>query len=123
MVLQFDDTAYAKGVVLGSHSSGFEVAIRPGCNGVEATLFLWAAMLAFSASWLARLLGLVVGMLTIQILNQARIISLFYLGQWSQTAFDWFHLYLWPALIVLDTLIVFLIWANINTEPEEPRGA
>jgi hypothetical protein len=24
--------------------------------------------------------------------------------------FDWFHLYLWQALIVLDALVVFLLW-------------
>jgi len=39
-----------------------------------------------------------------------RIISLFYLGQWDRTWFDWFHLYLWQALIVLDALVVFLLW-------------
>ena len=39
-----------------------------------------------------------------------RIISLFYLGQWNQVWFDWFHLYLWQALIVLDALVAFLIW-------------
>lgn len=123
VIQRYDSDAYADGVVLGSHSSGFAVAIRPGCNGVEATLLLWAAMLAFPATWRARALGLVAGMLTIQILNQARIISLFYLGQWNQVAFDWAHLYLWPALIILDALVVFLIWVRMNTEPEAPRGA
>ena len=24
--------------------------------------------------------------------------------------FDWFHLYLWQALIILDALVVWLIW-------------
>ena len=46
----------------------------------------------------------------IQSLNIVRIISLFYMGQWSQVMFDWFHLYLWQALIVLDALAVWLIW-------------
>ena len=39
-----------------------------------------------------------------------RIISLFYLGQWNYTVFEWFHLYLWPVLIMLDVLIVFAIY-------------
>lgn len=123
VIQRYDSDAYASGVVLGSHSTGFAVAIRPGCNGVEATLLLWAAMLAFPASWRSRFLGLTVGVLTIQILNQARIISLFYLGQWNQVAFDWAHLYLWPALIILDALVIFLVWVRMNTEPEAPRGA
>ena len=52
----------------------------------------------------------VIGFFAIQLLNLVRIISLFYLGQWNQTAFDWFHLYLWQALIILDALVVWLIW-------------
>ena len=37
-------------------------------------------------------------------------ISLFYLGPWTYTAFEWFPLYLWQALILLDALVVWLIW-------------
>ena len=43
-------------------------------------------------------------------LNIVRIISLFYLGQWNYTVFEWFHLYLWPMLIMLDVLAVFAIY-------------
>ncbi len=49
-------------------------------------------------------------MLAIQALNIVRIVSLFYLGQWNRHWFEWFHLYLWQALIVLDALVVFLVW-------------
>ena len=50
-----------------------------------------------------------------QALNVVRVISLFYLGQWNATAFEWAHLYAWQALIMLDVLIVWLIW--IGTLP------
>lgn len=43
-------------------------------------------------------------------LNIVRIISLFYLGQWNYTVFEWFHLYLWPMLIMIDVLVVFAIY-------------
>ena len=122
LIQRFDDRVHTYGVVIRDLDTGFAVAIQAGCNGVEATLLLWAAMLAFPATWRARFLGLVVGMLTIQILNQARIISLFYLGQWNQTAFEWAHLYLWPALIILDALVVFLVWVYINPAPQVRDG-
>jgi hypothetical protein len=32
------------------------------------------------------------------------------LGQWNHTVFEWFHLYLWPVLIMLDVLVVFAIY-------------
>jgi len=61
-------------------------------------------------------MGFVVGFFAIQALNLVRIVSLFYLGQWNQVAFEWFHLYLWQALIIMDALVVWLIW--LRTLPQ-----
>jgi exosortase H (IPTLxxWG-CTERM-specific) len=90
--------------------SGFSVSIEAGCNGVEATIVLVAAMMAFPAGWRMKLLGIVIGFLAIQFMNLLRIISLYYLGQWNMQAFEWAHLYIWQSLIILDVLVVFLIW-------------
>jgi exosortase H (IPTLxxWG-CTERM-specific) len=56
------------------------------------------------------LIGITLGLTTVQALNILRIISLFYLGQWNRTVFEWAHLYVWQALIMLDVLLVFLFW-------------
>ena len=106
----FDPHAIAHGKILQSTTSGFAISIERGCNGVEAVIILISAMLAFPASWRHKLAGIGIGFLAIQAMNIVRIISLFYLGQWSRLWFDWFHLYLWQALIVLDALVVFLVW-------------
>ena len=45
-------------------------------------------------------------------LNIVRVISLFYLGQWNCDVFEWAHLYVWQALIMLDVLIVWLVWVR-----------
>jgi exosortase H (IPTLxxWG-CTERM-specific) len=113
----FDSHAVAFGKVLQSTSNGFAISIERGCNGVEAVIILVAAMLAFPAPWKHRLIGIGLGFLAIQALNLVRIISLFYLGQWNRVWFDWFHLYLWQALIVLDALIAFLIWLRYLPRP------
>ena len=39
-----------------------------------------------------------------------RIISLSYLSQWNYTVFEWFHLYLWQVVIILDVLVMFAIY-------------
>ena len=97
-----------------------DVSIEAGCNGVEATLVLIAAILAFPSTWKQKLWGLGFGFVAVQGLNVVRIISLFYLGQWSMTAFEWAHLYIWQALIMLDVLIVWLIWVRrINRDRGE----
>jgi exosortase H (IPTLxxWG-CTERM-specific) len=110
LVSLFDSHAIAIGKELHSTTNGFAISIERGCNGVEAVIILVSAMLAFPAPWKHRLVGIGLGFVAIQALNLVRIISLFYLGQWNRTWFDWFHLYLWQALIVLDALVAFLIW-------------
>jgi len=92
------------------------VRIERGCNGLEAVIILFAAIFAFPAPFKHKIIGFVIGFFAIQALNLVRIISLFYLGQWNQVAFEWFHLYLWQALIILDALVVWLIW--LRTLPQ-----
>jgi exosortase H (IPTLxxWG-CTERM-specific) len=112
LVTLFDADVVATGKVLRSTANGFAVSIEAGCNGVEATIVLVAAIFAFPAPWKSRLLGLAVGIVAVQGLNVIRVISLFYLGQWNFDVFEWAHLYVWQALIMLDVLVVWLIWVR-----------
>jgi exosortase H (IPTLxxWG-CTERM-specific) len=89
----------------------FEIRMANGCNGVNVTILLWAAVIAFPASWLQKAKGLLAGTLAIHSVNLVRFISLFYLGQYSQRWFDFAHMYLWESLMMLDTLVVFWTWA------------
>jgi exosortase H (IPTLxxWG-CTERM-specific) len=118
LVTLFDHDVVATGRVIRSTSNGFAVSIEAGCNGVEATIVLLAAMLAYPAPWKSKVLGLLAGTLAVQGLNIVRVISLFYLGQWNRHWFEWAHLYVWQALIMLDVLIVWLVWVRTL-----PRGA
>ena len=121
IVTFFDPNVVAVGKVMRSTTNGFAVSIEAGCNGVEATIVLVAAILAFPASWKHKLIGLVSGIVAVQGLNVVRVISLFYLGQWDRQWFEWAHLYVWQALIMLDVLIVWLIW--VRTLPKGGGGA
>ena len=99
-------------MVSAARCLGFAISIERGCNGVEAVIILVSAMLAFPAPWKNRLAGIGLGFVAIQVLNLVRIISLFYLGQWNIDVFEWAHLYVWQALIMLDVLIVWLLWVR-----------
>ena len=112
LVTLFDANVIATGKVIRSSTNGFAVSIEAGCNGVEATLVLLAAILAFPAPWKHKFIGLAIGIVAVQALNVIRVISLFYLGQWNFEVFEWAHLYVWQALIMLDVLIVWLIWVR-----------
>ena len=110
VILPFDETVIAQGRILRDATTGFAVSIAAGCNGVEAAIVLIAGIVAFPASIQHKVIAILAGFLFVQALNIVRIISLFYLGQWNYTVFEWFHLYLWPVLIMLDVLVVFAIY-------------
>jgi exosortase H (IPTLxxWG-CTERM-specific) len=112
----FDDNVVAYRNVIRDATTGFGVRIERGCNGVEAVIILFAAIFAFPAPLKNKLIGFSIGFFAIQFLNLIRIVSLFYLGQWNHVAFEWFHLYLWQALIILDALVVWLVW--LRTLPQ-----
>ncbi|MEH6633917.1 MAG: exosortase H [Halioglobus sp.] len=126
IILPFDSSVIAYGKVLQFGDNGFAVSIEAGCNGVEATIVLIAAVLAFPAPWRARLAVVGIGFLAVQAMNIVRIISLFYLGNWNLEYFTWIHLYLWPVLIMLDVLIVFIVYLRYlsnQVQTQEPTNA
>lgn len=106
----FDDSVMSHGVIIYNTVNQFAVSIEAGCNGIEASIILFSAIMTFPRSWKSRLLGILIGLVSLHAVNIVRIISLFYLGQWNMTAFEWAHLYLWQALIMLDVFVVFLLW-------------
>ena len=118
----FDPSVIADGKILRDASTGVGVSIEAGCNGVEACLILLSALLAYPARWWSKLVGVVLGFVAIQAANLARIVTLFYLADWSAAVFEFAHLYLWQALIMLDVLVVWLIWMRWVTAREPDRG-
>ncbi len=118
----FDDNVVAFSNVIRDKTTGFGVRIERGCNGVEAVIILFAAIFSFPAPIKNKLIGFAIGFFAIQGLNLVRIVSLFYLGQWNQVAFEWFHLYLWQALIILDALVVWLIWLRTLPQAKARRA-
>jgi exosortase H (IPTLxxWG-CTERM-specific) len=110
--------ADASGAVLRSPSTGLAIEMKDGCNGVNVTVLLCAALLAFPASWNQKAKGLLIGCAAIQLVNLLRFISLFYLLQYNQAWFDFAHNYLWESLIMLDALAVFWMWVQVvNRSP------
>ena len=123
LVTLFDPHVIAYGKVIQSQSTGFGITIEAGCNAVEACIVLIAAILAFPAPWRHKVRGVAIGIVAVQGVNVLRIISLFYLGQWRMDAFEFAHLYLWQALIMLDVLVVWLIWIRaMPVQVATPHG-
>jgi exosortase H (IPTLxxWG-CTERM-specific) len=115
----WDGHIAAEANIMRNTLSGGGIVIVAGCSGVEAVIILISAVLAFPSPWKYKLIGIGAGFVAIQSLNVVRLISLYYLNEWNQVWFEWFHLYLWQALIILDALVFWLIW--LRWLPREPR--
>jgi exosortase H (IPTLxxWG-CTERM-specific) len=97
----------------------FAVDIRGGCNGLEAVVFVCAAMLAFHAPLRKRLIGAAAAAIILEALNVIRIDSLYLLGVYHRKVFEMFHLAVWQTLMFGAAVLLFLIW----TSKVAPRNA
>jgi exosortase H (IPTLxxWG-CTERM-specific) len=111
LIRLFGGHAVALGDLLENPVTHFRIQMAYGCNGAHVTILLWAAVLAFPASWMQKAKGLAAGTAAIHVVNLVRFISLFYVGQYNRAWFDFAHLYLWESLMMLDTLVIFWTWA------------
>jgi exosortase H (IPTLxxWG-CTERM-specific) len=92
-------------------SSRFAVNINNGCNGIEAMLILLAAIGSFPATMKSRLIGLGIGAVIVQLLNEVRIISLYLIGAYRPSLFQIFHTAVWQVVVILAAIIFFLQWS------------
>ena len=98
------------GVILtaGAHA----VSIQNGCNGIEAVVFLIAAILAFPATWRQRAIGLVAAIVLIQLLNLVRVVTLFLINRYKPDLFELFHLAIWQTVIGGAAIALFYVWTT-----------
>ncbi|MEO8196805.1 MAG: exosortase H [Thermoanaerobaculia bacterium] len=103
-------------------SERFAVNIRNGCNGVEAMLIYFAAVLAFPATWKSRFLGVGLGFVAIQLINLIRVVALFLTGVYLPKLFDSSHTVIWQTVVILSGVLLWILWANrfAGTPPAAP---
>lgn len=97
----------------------FSVNINNGCNGLEATLFLVAAILAFPAAPKARWRAALGGVLLVQGVNLVRVLSLYLIGCYRRAWFETFHLAIWQTIVFAVAIVFFARW----TRGRVPQGA
>jgi exosortase H (IPTLxxWG-CTERM-specific) len=93
-------------------SPRFAVTIYNGCNGLITSLIFVSGVLAFPARWPAKIVGVIGGLLAIQIINLIRILSLFYIGIYLPQFFNQSHIFIWQSLVILAGVTLWIIWAH-----------
>lgn len=102
---------------------GERVSVLNGCNAIEALGILWAAVLAFPAPARSRLGAIVVGSVVIQAVNLVRVASLVVARSLAPSAFPLLHEAIWPALIILLAMAIWLAWIVNWVRPAERAAA
>jgi len=111
-----------EGVVARGHqlvSPYVKLSVLNGCEGTEVVLLLAAAMLAFGTGWRHRLIGIVMGSAFVYLLNQGRVVGLFYCLRYRPSLFESLHGYVAPTLVVALAAVFFMMWIS----HDEPRAA
>lgn len=93
-------------------SPRFAVSIRNGCNGLVTSLVLVAGVLAFPASRRAKVAGVTLGLVAVQLINLVRVVSLFYTGVYFPGIFNEAHVVVWQSIVILWGVAMWLVWAR-----------
>jgi exosortase/archaeosortase family protein len=107
-------TQVVDGVVI--QSARFSMAVRRGCDAVEPTWMVCAAIVAFPAPWRKKLLGLGAAIVLLQMLNLVRLFSLYWIGVAYPSLFNSAHMEWWPTLFILASIVFFLAWKGVSLE-------
>ena len=90
--------------------NGFAVQIIEECTGAYEILIYTAAVCAFPTTWAKKGLGLLLGWPLLYLCNVVRIAVLMVVGRYYPPAFDFMHLYLWQATLILFIVSVWMLW-------------
>jgi exosortase/archaeosortase family protein len=90
------------------------------CDAMDVNILLVSAIVAWSTPARQRLIAAVASVSVIVILNVTRICSLYYVGVYAPRMFEFVHIDLWPAIILLVAVGMFAIFIA-NSRPRAVR--
>ena len=102
-------------------SPRWSLRIERGCDAIDPVALFACALLAFPGAWSRKLAGLVAGTAALMVLNQVRIITLFYVGVYFPGAFQIVHLDVWQAMFIFVALLFWILWALWATPARMPK--
>jgi len=99
--------ANARPVAASIKAPGGGLNILVGCEGVEVMFLLIAAFAAVRLGWRRKLIGLGLGLTLVFVLNQGRILALFYAFRNQRSLFDLLHTTVLPVVLIAAVALYF----------------
>lgn len=88
------------------------VKIVRGCDAIEPMAAFIAAVLASPVSMWPKLMGIIIGTLSLFVINFVRIISLFWVGMYYPDVFTFMHESIWQAAFILLAIMFWAFWVK-----------
>jgi exosortase H (IPTLxxWG-CTERM-specific) len=102
----------------------FSVEIARGCDAYRICALLAAAMIAFPARWRDKAIGLVVGLLVLNLMNFVRICGLYVIGGLYYPEFHRAHTIYFPVFLIAVTVAVWIGWVRwVTRDALDPESA
>ncbi len=98
------------------------LTLLAGCDGFEVMSLFVAAVLVADVSWRRGLLALAVGCAAVWVLNQARIVALYWTFRHEREWFDSVHT-VWGPLLLIAAVVAVYAWAVSKARPRRTAAA
>lgn len=92
------------------HAPGGGLNIINGCDGTETWFLLCAAFAVAPLSWRARAAGVLLGTMLVFVVNQLRILALFYANRNDPEIFNLLHAIVGPIVVIVAVASFFYVW-------------
>lgn len=93
-------------------SGTFGISVVTACTGLFVAGLFVAAVVAFPASWRAKLAGVGTGLSALFLVNVVRLASLYYIGTYWRSALEPLHQLVWQSLVIAVAVALWLFWAG-----------
>lgn len=101
------ETSAINGILTCSNSS---LVIAFGCDGTDQFMVFIAGLISIPSLLAYKIKGLVLGLLTLYVLNLFRIVGLLYISIHFPSNFNVFHEIVFPFVFILLSISFWVIW-------------
>ena len=95
---------------------GGGLVIKIGCEGIEALFILIAGLFSVTMAWRAKFSGMLLGLMLIYVVNEIRILVLFYAFRADKALFQLLHGTIAPLALIAIAGLFYHYWL-LNNQP------
>jgi exosortase H (IPTLxxWG-CTERM-specific) len=100
--------------------NSFSASVDDACDGVLPLSIFIAAVLAFPSRWRSKAWGILLGTISIFLINLLRVATLMVVGSRWPDLFEQVHIYVWQALVIALSMGVWVLWVEAFVRPGAP---